>query len=125
MTRKPAELKNLEVKEAYGKTVILNATYAYMPVGGNSPVTSTQEIRCNLWEKNGLRRLYLDGRDGRLGYWDVDRETWRPQDARQEYLVQVIQAIAQAALEEIEREKTRQEEVKYRIAQAAWRAKGL
>jgi len=119
MAKRQAELKNIEVKEVYGNTVILHATYLYFPVGAISPSTSTQEIKTNLWEKNGLRRLYLDGRDGRLGYWDIVRKIWRPHDeVRQGYLAQVIQAVAEAALEELDKEKARQEAVHRRAIEA-------
>ena len=111
---KKAELKNIEIKSVSPAKVVMSVSYSYVPYGGDSPLTSRQEFRFSLWEKADKRRIYIDGGYDRLGYWDLDKETWYPQVPKQKYLEDIITETVKLAIEEMKKEKARIERVRAR-----------
>ena len=100
---KQVEVRELEVLEVVGNRAEVRVSYVIPPQRGRGRAFGTQVFKCVLKENHEHVRLHIQGRDSKFGYWDVNRETWRPWDARQEMYGDMIKAIAEAALEEIRR----------------------
>ena len=100
---KQVEVRELEVLEVVGNRAEVRVSYVIPPQRGRGRAFGAQVFKCVLKENHEHIRLYIQGRDSKFGYWDVNRETWRPWDARQEMYGDMIKAIAEAALEEIRR----------------------
>lgn len=109
--KKSAKLESYEIKEVLQKKVVLLVKYSYIPVGGKEPIVNAMEIRFTLWEKNGIRRIYIDGYY-KLGYWDLDRDMWIINDNRQEYMREVINELIKVVKEELKKEEERLQKVK-------------
>jgi len=101
---KQVEIRELEVLDVVGNRAEVRVSYVIPPQRGRGKQFEAEVFKCVLKENHEHIRLYIQGRDSKLGYWDVVRETWRPWDAaRQEMYSDMIKAVAEAALEEIRR----------------------
>jgi len=100
---KQVEVRELEVLDVVGNRAEVRVSYFIPPQRGRGKQFDAEVFKCVLKENHEHIRLYIQGRDSKLGYWDVVRETWRPWDHRQEMYGDMIKAIAEAALEEIRR----------------------
>jgi len=99
---KQVEVRELEVLDVdvVGNRAEVRVSYTIPPQRGRGRAFGAQVFKCALKEN----RLYIQGRDGKFGHWDVNREIWRPWDAaRQEMYGDMVKAVAEAALEEIRR----------------------
>jgi len=101
---KQVEVRELEVLDVVGNRAEVRVSYFIPPQRGRGKQFDAEVFKCILRSNEEYIRLYIQGRDSKLGYWDVLRETWRPWDAaRQEMYGDMVKAIAEAALEEIRR----------------------
>ena len=97
---KQVELREMEVVDVSSNRAEVRVSYTIPPQRGRGRAFGAQVFKCALKEN----RLYIQGRDGKFGHWDVNREIWRPWDAaRQEMYGDMVKAVAEAALEEIRR----------------------
>ena len=100
---KQVEVRELEVLDVVGNRAEVRVSYTIPPQRGRGKQFDAEVFKCILRSNEEYIRLYIQGRDSRFGYWDVNRETWRPWDHRQEMYGDMIKAIAEAALKEIRR----------------------
>jgi hypothetical protein len=101
---KQVELREMEVVDVVDNRAEVRVSYVIPPQRGRGRAFGAQVFKCVLREGHEHVRLHIQGRDSKFGYWDVNKETWRPWDAaRQEMYGDMVKAIAEAALEEIRR----------------------
>ena len=101
---KQVELREMEVVDVSSNRAEVRVSYTIPPQRGRGRAFGAQVFKCILRSNEEYIRLYIQGRDSKWGYWDVNRETWRPWDAaRQEMYGDMVKAIAEAALKEIRR----------------------
>ena len=100
---KQVELREMEVVDVSSNRAEVRVSYTIPPQRGRGRAFGTQLFTCVLKENHEHIRLHIQGRDSKFGYFDVNKETWRPWDHRQEMYSDLIKAIAEAALEEIRR----------------------
>jgi|LSQX01.1.fsa_nt_gb hypothetical protein len=101
---KQVEVREMEVVDVSSNRAEVRVSYTIPPQRGRGRAFGAQVFKCILRSNEEYIRLYIQGRDSKWGYWDVNRETWRPWDAaRQEMYGDMVKAIAEAALKEIRR----------------------
>ena len=100
---KQVEVREIEVLDVSSNRAEVRVSYTIPPQRGRGRAFGAQVFKCILRSNEEYIRLYIQGRDSKFGYWDVNRETWRPWDHRQEMYGDMVKAIAEAALKEIRR----------------------